>query len=274
MPDDLGDVGREVRQLRKDVNRLLQALGGGADSSHPGTGTNSVALGFSATAAGGNAVAVGRNASASGSYNLALGGFALASNSFSTAVGAFCEATGQNSAAFGIDATAFGEQSVAVGVNASANALNATSMGRNAFATAVQSSAFGESASAGHSRGTAIGQGAATTAANQVRLGTASDTVSVPGTFSNPSARHLKQNIEPAPELQTIFPALFEWEYIDAPGRRRLGPMADDLVGTDAERFVTFDDEGNPAGIDVLGLLVAQVARLSARVVELENLEG
>jgi hypothetical protein len=110
-----------------------------------------------------------------------------------------------------------------------------------------------------------------TTAADQVMLGTADHTVVVPGTFSNPSARRLKTNIEPAPDLVSVFPVLFEWEYIEGNGRRRIGPMADDLVGTDAERFLVVDDEGEPAGIDTQGMHTAQIAVLLARIEALEE---
>jgi hypothetical protein len=125
-----------------------------------------------------------------------------------------------------------------------------------------------------------VGADAETTAANQIRLGVGGltpDTVSVPGnltvqgTFSNPSARHLKQNIIPAPPLVSVFPEVFEWEYIEGDGRRRIGPIADELLGTDAERFLTFDDDGRVAGIESVALLTAQVAALHARLTALEN---
>jgi hypothetical protein len=119
-----------------------------------------------------------------------------------------------------------------------------------------------------------------TTAADQVMLGTADHTVVVPGTFSNPSARRLKRNIVPAPCLSSIFPTQYEWEYIaDEKRRRHVGPIADELLGTDAERFLTFDDEGSVAGIDKLGLYGAQISvlrqendDLKARLTVLENL--
>jgi hypothetical protein len=93
----------------------------------------------------------------------------------------------------------------------------------------------------------------------------------VNGTFSNPSARRLKQCIIPAPRLVSVFPEVFEWEYIEGDGRRHIGPMADDLVGTDAERFLVVDDAGEPAGIDKLGLHTAQIAALLARIESLEE---
>jgi hypothetical protein len=199
---------------------------------------NTVALGRSADAAGYNATALGRTSKAYG-------------NDYSTAVGAFTWADE--------------DCSTAVGGAASAQAVDSTALGFNTLV------AFA------HTHSTAVGADAETTAANQVRLGTTADTVYVPGnltvagTFSNPSARHLKQNIIPAPHLVSVFPTQYEWEYIEGDGRRQIGPMADDLVGTDAERFLVRDDEGEPAGIDKLGLHTAQIAALLARIELLED---
>jgi hypothetical protein len=93
--------------------------------------------------------------------------------------------------------------------------------------------------------------------------------LTVNGPFYNPSARHMKRNIEPAPVLDDIFPEFVEYEKVDGDGTRELGYIADDLVGTDAERFVQFRD-GEPNAISYLSLLVAQVAQLQKRVAELE----
>ena len=101
-------------------------------------------------------------------------------------------------------------------------------------------------------------------------LGTNLTTVVVPGPFSNPSARRLKQNIEPV-VLPDVFPELVEYEYKAAPGVRRVGHIADDLVGTDAERYVTRDDDGEVSGIAYVDLHTAQIAALLARIERLEE---
>lgn len=178
--------------------------------------------------------------------------------------------SGDDSVQLGPDTNASGDYSTAVGSNAWATAVDSTAVGFNSRADGEDSLAAGSSASAEHDNSAAIGNNADTTAAWQIMLGTSFHTVVVPGTFSNPSARRLKENIVPAPELGGVFPELVEYEYI-GDGRRRLGYIADDLVGTDMERFVTFDDDGRPNGIDYLSLLVVQVAQLKARVIELEN---
>jgi autotransporter adhesin len=227
--DDTGDASKQLGQMKKDIERLGLHAGSG-DSSHAGSGTDSVALGTGTTVASGyGAVAIGVGAEAT--------------DDAATVVGKDAHAEGTSSAAFGA----------------------------NAYATGLNSTALGYNSSASHSGSSAIGTGATTSASNQVKLGSAGDTVVVPGTFSNPSARHLKQNIIPAPSLTSIFPELVEYEYIDAVGRRRLGYIADDLMGTDAERFVTFNDDGAPNGIDYLSLLIAQVAQLSAELAALKN---
>jgi hypothetical protein len=174
--------------------------------------------------------------------------------------------------AFGKSAYNDSEYGICIGYSSLVfGAANGIAIGRAAQAKATAACALGDGTRAWHSASVALGVSAQTTAANQIMLGTASETVVVPGTFSNPSARRLKQNITPAPDLPGIFPELVEYEKKAAPGPRHLGYIADDLVGTAAERFVVFDDDGAPAGIDYLSLLVAQVAQLSAELAALKN---
>lgn len=181
----------------------------------------------------------------------------------SVQIGPFAESTGYGSVSYGDHAFAWADSASALGPGSKALQDNATALGSSAYSNNEHS--------------TAVGADATTDATYQVMLGTSSDAVVVPGslevfgTFSNPSARRLKRNIIPAPTLRDIFPELTEWEYIDGDGKRRLGYIADDLVGTDAERFVTLDRDGEPAGIDYLGLLVAQVARLSTELAALKD---
>jgi hypothetical protein len=248
--DDPSDPSAETRRLKKRVERLEAGTADGGDSTHPGDGYNSVQLGPDAVATGNETVALGEDATAVGNYSVAVGMRATA-------------------AEFG----------TAVGPDSDANGVGGTAVGR-ATAYANYSTALGMQAYAGHLRSTALGLDANTTAADQIMLGTAINTVVVPGTFSNPSARRLKQNIIPGPCLRSIFPTQYEWEYIaDVKHRRHVGPIADELVGTDAERFLTFDDDGAVAGIDKLGLYGAQITvlhqendDLKARLTVLENL--
>jgi hypothetical protein len=241
--DDPSDPSSETRKLKKRVERLEAGTAdAGVDGDHPGAGGDSILLGTDGLADGYASVAIGFEAKA-----------ALITDT---------------------DA----DEAVAVGTASTADGFGAIALGGRSYAQYENAMALGWLAFAGHEFSTAIGHQAVTSATHQVMLGRAEDTVRVPGnltvvgTFSNPSARHLKTGIVPAPVLSDVFPELTEWEYIDGDGRRRLGYIADDLVGTDAERFVTFDEDGRPAGIDYLGLLVVQNAQLQARVTVLENL--
>jgi hypothetical protein len=228
---EMSDLMRRVRILETQSGADGAGFGGGTDGSHEGSG---------------------------GSASLQIGQLSTASANLSVALG------------YGTDATALG--SVAVGASAQSWAFGSVALGRAALASHDSSMALGYDANAVHSSSTAVGTGAVTTAADQVMLGTADHTVVVPGTFSNPSARRLKRNIVPAPCLRSIFPTQYEWEYIaDEKRRRHVGPIADELLGTDAERFLTFDDDGAVAGIDKLGLYGAQIAVLLARIESLEE---
>jgi hypothetical protein len=257
--DDPSDPSAETRRLKKRVERLEAGTAdAGGDGEHAGGGVNSIVLGVDATASGVRSVSLGVNAHATGYAAVAVGDGA--------------EATEDDSVAAGQGATASGQRSVALGMSAQAYAFGSVAVGQGTYAPAEDASALGSGAQAEHERSTAVGAGAATTADDQVMLGSASHTVVVPGTFSNPSARRLKQRIVPAPCLVSVFPTQYEWEYIaDEKRRRHVGPIADELVGTDAERFLTFDDDGAVAGIDKLGLYGAQIAVLLARIESLEE---
>jgi hypothetical protein len=179
--------------------------------------------------------------------------------------------SGADSVQLGPDASAAGNDSVAIGNFPIVNGSEAVGVGASAYVTGSRAVGIGPYATVEYDNSTALGNNAGATAAWQIMLGTSFHTVVVPGTFSDPSARRLKKNVEPAPVLTSVFPELFEWEYIEGDGRRRIGPMADDLVGTDAERFLVLDDDGEPAGIDKTGLHTAQIAALLARIERLEN---
>ena len=249
--DDFLDPAQESRRLKKAQQRAWVSGGsGGGDSGHPGSGTGSLLLG---------------------------GDLAAASGDYSVGIGAGCNASGFASIAFGRFTVASGSRSVAIGEGADALANFATALAGTVFSGGINGTALGYGSTVLHNGSTAVGKNASTTAADQIRLGTSVNTTSVPGNltvdgvFSNPSARRLKQNITPAPPLESAFPDLVEYEYIDGDGTRRMGYLADDLVGTDAERFLTFDDDGNVAGIAYVDLLVAQVAMLRAEVSALRD---
>jgi hypothetical protein len=154
--DDPSDPSAETRRLKKRVERIEAGTAGG-DSSHPGTGSNSVQLGpDDASASGTNAVAVGRAADASGYDSVAVGRIAQATgDDYATAVGAFSWADAENATALGGATSVEGVESTAVG--------------------------YGARVLFGHSHSSAFGADAQPTKSNQVRLGDSTDEVSVPG---------------------------------------------------------------------------------------------
>lgn len=185
--------------------------------THAGTGTNSVALGPSATATATAATAVGASAAASGvnstayGYNahatgnsaLAMGANANANADYSLAVGANASGNAATTAwtAVGYNASATGLESIAVGKNAAATADYATAVGSGAIASVASSVAIGQGANAAATAGVALGQGAAvnathfnsvalgagssTTGANQIMLGNAGAMTVIPGSMQN-----------------------------------------------------------------------------------------
>ena len=179
--------------------------------------------------------------------------------------------SGASSLQLGPSANASGDNSTALGDGAFAGGVESTAVGTNSYATGEDSTALGSFATTEHDNSVALGKSAGTTAAWQVMLGTSFHTVVVPGTFSNPSARRLKQNITPAPEIDGLFPELHEYEYKANPGTRRIGYIADDMVGTGAERFVHFNDAGDVEGVAYLDMHTAQIAALLARIERLED---
>lgn len=103
------------------------------------------------------------------------------------------------------------------------------------------------------------------------------------------SSRRYKENITDAGDLGDIWPTLHEYQMI-GDTERKIGYIAEELVDTDAERFVVYqteitvdldefgniirtvelsrDEEGNlvPDSIDFIGLLMAQNAQLHLAV--------
>jgi hypothetical protein len=190
--------------------------------------------------------------------------------SHSILLGTGAEANQYESIGIGHNAVVNGEAGVGVGASLSITGYGGVAFGDSSQALADFASAFGYLSRASHLRSTAIGRQAQTTASDQIMLGRATDTVVVAGTLSTPSARRLKRNICTAPKLGGLFPDLYEWEYRSSPGRRQIGPLADDFLGTDAERFLTYDAKGRVSGIEKLDLHTAQIYALLDRLIAAE----
>lgn len=133
-------------------------------------GLRGVAIGNSAYSTNNDAVAVGTDATAEGVSMLAVGNGAKATN-------------GSTSTAIGNGAVATINSSTAVGNAASAATYAGTAVGSSAIAAGTNSTALGAEANTSelHENSVAIGATATTTTNNQVRLGTASHVVSIPG---------------------------------------------------------------------------------------------
>lgn len=105
-------------------------------------------------------------------------GTAANSEQFGTAAAA----TGSSSTAVGKDSIAgSGAAASAYGNAAVASGTSATAIGAATLANSTSASAFGNLASAVHASATAIGASATSTRTNQIRLGTATEYVSIPG---------------------------------------------------------------------------------------------
>lgn len=91
------------------------------------------------------------------------------------------ESATENAYAIGGNSSASASGAVALGPEAAATGVDSVAIGSQTYATAWDATAIGAGAVAGHASSVALGALAATTTTNQLRLGTANETVSVPG---------------------------------------------------------------------------------------------
>lgn len=185
MPLEFGPVSmvQQVADLRKNLSRL--------DKSHASRfdpNADPIVIGAGARASGGTgAEAVGLNAMADGAYSTAIGNNTWAAHDYAVAVGTGAGARTAGSVAIGYDAVTDSSSSghdnaVAIGSHASAIGASSVAIGYNAEVDGADSVAVGHFATtAAHLRSTAIGAAATATADDQIMLGTASQTVEIPG---------------------------------------------------------------------------------------------
>ena len=128
-------------------------------SLHSPTMTNGANYGnaFRSFGSGNGSEQYGLDATATNNFATALGNSALAGGQGSTTIGFSAWGLNNNDSAFGASANALGTNSTAIGANATVNFTYINS--------------------------TALGQSSTVTRTNQVRLGTATEQVSVPGTL-------------------------------------------------------------------------------------------
>lgn len=166
-------VGGDPEQFWEDVD----VIAADTDSSHPGSGSESVQVGVGAVASGADSTSVGVSAAASGSQATALG------HQASATAGA---------------AVALGEQS-------GADEAGAIALGAAAVATGTQSLALGNGAVAPYDSSSAIGAGTSTIRPHQMVLGTAETLVDVTGTLvlSAPSGARFTLMVTETGQLMT-----------------------------------------------------------------------
>lgn len=178
------------------------AIGNGALA----TNTDAMAIGTGAKATNGNSAAIGIGAEAWDTSGLALGAYAIAKGLQGLSIGTGASSSNDNSMAVGTAATA-NEGSMAIGNTAEANGTNAVAFGPAAVASGNYGMAIGYGSTASSFNSSAIGAGSiaqhnfstalggydfsgsvvTTTDTNQIRIGTANHSVSVPGRIESPT---------------------------------------------------------------------------------------
>ncbi|MET3581188.1 autotransporter adhesin [Mesorhizobium robiniae] len=161
-------------------------MGGGATAA--ASGSDSFACGDAAAAVGGASTSIGESAGSatSGEANTAVGNYAgfTVTGSFNAATGAGAglSVTGDDNSAFGATAGRYftGSGNVAIGRNAGSGEDGAPLSMSNSVS-------IGANAAAGHDNAIAIGSGVTTERANQVSLGTATNTYTLAGINSQAS---------------------------------------------------------------------------------------
>lgn len=143
-----------------DVTTVPDADAGG-DSTHPGTGADSIQLGPGADASGDSSTAIGSGAGSSATNGTALGTGASADGASSVAIGT--ASAGTHGIAIGPDAGS-GDYNIAIGINAGPLSTDAAYTGGGCVD-------IGDNArSIGHS-GIAVGHGALTTGIESIAVG-------------------------------------------------------------------------------------------------------
>jgi Chaperone of endosialidase len=104
-----------------------------------------------------------------------------------------------------------------------------------------------------------------------IRIGNASSTTTVFGTFVNSSDRDIKEDFVPVnaqavlDQLQTL--PLSTWKYKGADGRRHIGPMAQDFHAAFDRLLDLKSDDKTIAPLDEAGVAFAAIQALQAQVI-------
>jgi hypothetical protein len=124
------------------------------------------------TASVSTAIALGSNlTSATGTNSVAIGISASASNTNAIAIGPSATASQTSAIAIGLSSTASTVESIALGSSASSSGSDSVAIGTSSVASNSNTTALGHQASATFDRSTALGFAATTTASKQVMIG-------------------------------------------------------------------------------------------------------
>ncbi|MCX4799540.1 hypothetical protein OG497_37425 [Streptomyces sp. NBC_01242] len=146
-------IGVKVGTFPEEFWDNVDVLAVATESTHPGTGAASTAI--------------GSGASATGAGSMALGAGTLADADSATVIG--------------YQASAAQAGATAIGAQASASEAGALAVGQSSLAQGLQATALGGGAQSTWDQATAVGAGAQTTRPNQVAIGTVADLVDIPG---------------------------------------------------------------------------------------------
>ncbi len=170
-----------------NYGNAIRSEGPGGNSLQVGSnavalGTRAVAMGNSAIATNTDAIAIGTGATATNTSALALGSSASANGSQALAIGGGgAGARGSGATAIGGGALSIADGGTTLGNGAAASGTNAIAIGTESIAAMNRSIALGFEATSDHLDSMAIGNSTQTTTTNQIRIGTATEHISIPG---------------------------------------------------------------------------------------------
>lgn len=183
----------------------LRSEGAGANSLQVGSNAvaaslQSLAVGVNALATNSNAIAIGTGAQTTNTESVAIGSLAKTIGAYALALGNSSQATNEG-IAIGYGARSFGLYSISMGNDTVVDGGSSIGLSRDAIVSGFGSTAIGVGSAtlrnyglalgynsyAGHSNSAAIGPpdhagvAVSTTTTNQIRIGTPSQTLSIPG---------------------------------------------------------------------------------------------
>jgi Head domain of trimeric autotransporter adhesin len=151
----------------RSTNSYTVTIGSNATTS----GVNSIAIGYQSSATATDTVVVGRGASATATQGISIGAVVANTAQYGIGIGTQASVGGGGANAYGIG----------IGYIAIATGLSAIALGAGASSAGSKSVAIGDSATTGgFADSVALGRSATCTAANQIMMGTATETVVFP----------------------------------------------------------------------------------------------